>query len=838
MAPPVVAEVVRGLGRPLESPTRTAMERAFGHNFGGVRVHTGALASQAARAVGAVAFTVGQDIAFREGAYAPETPPGRRLLAHELTHVVQQLGSEPATVLQRQPDAPPANAPPAPTSVPAPPASPPKAPATAQTPSGGQDIHARVAAVVQAPDPMEVIRIMDSPDFGSITEPERLSLIRIQNQFGGGDPKRLAQLWEGFGDGRLPEVAAANMPDWETSARLWPGMPDLIAVVGRTERAFVETLGRVAEFNLAQNAAYVQQHLERLGMAAGETKSLSPTEITAYRRNVQGIAYQVWLLLQEQERATHIAVGEGISAGKRVPVTFDPAGPEAAEYPAGVNVAFWKNIKARWDQAQMQISEAAANYPEIYEPVASKNPVALLNLSRAMPEDPTNPPGSSMGAALGRGYEGQAKGLLVSLADRIRKSQGEVGGLDLLDLQPLRERVFAAPGRWHGGFDEWVARRAVNRHTRDEQAMKILADMGFAAAALVAPFASGGMALALAAVAGGAGIARAAIDLAEAGRLETAAKATPLRGTELVTQAQADAKSIEAGAELFAAFVEALLVGGEKALEYFESRLARLLERLVPDAAVRAALSVKVPENSLLIRLLGKADSPADLLAVLATRDARAAEALLDLRRTVRARAAALRARHQPRLDAESAMEKDLQSIEQDLQNPDKVEDAARRLDDIEQRLQDIDVSEGLNPPVLGVIVEEDKFKYLFGKAAPDPHNVPRSEQNQAELARIGFFDDAESRAAIRAHLERVPDDPSNIIARAPGEEEFKPGKFPKYSVFERYWGGPTETRQSLLYGPGGQAILYSTWEVRYGTRRLTSLSVRSAWRKPVQGVP
>ncbi len=89
-APPVVHEVLRAPGRSLDGETRSFMERRFGHDFSGVRVHAGGKASASARSVGARAYTVGRDVVFGAGQYAPGTTQGRRLLAHELTHVVQQ----------------------------------------------------------------------------------------------------------------------------------------------------------------------------------------------------------------------------------------------------------------------------------------------------------------------------------------------------------------------------------------------------------------------------------------------------------------------------------------------------------------------------------------------------------------------------------------------------------------------------------------------------------------------------------------------------------------------------------------------------------------------------
>jgi hypothetical protein len=91
-APPIVHEALRSSGQPLDSATRAYFEPRFGHDFGDVRVHSDALAAQSADAVHALAFTVGQDIVFAADRYRPETPGGKQLLAHELTHVVQQAG--------------------------------------------------------------------------------------------------------------------------------------------------------------------------------------------------------------------------------------------------------------------------------------------------------------------------------------------------------------------------------------------------------------------------------------------------------------------------------------------------------------------------------------------------------------------------------------------------------------------------------------------------------------------------------------------------------------------------------------------------------------------------
>jgi hypothetical protein len=102
-----VHAALRSAGRPLDSAARAFFEPRFAADFRGVRVHTGGEAAHAARSIGARAFTAGSDVVFADGEYAPESTEGQRLLAHELTHVVQQGETAHAPRVQRQtPDAP------------------------------------------------------------------------------------------------------------------------------------------------------------------------------------------------------------------------------------------------------------------------------------------------------------------------------------------------------------------------------------------------------------------------------------------------------------------------------------------------------------------------------------------------------------------------------------------------------------------------------------------------------------------------------------------------------------------------------------------------------------
>jgi len=99
--PPIVHEVLRSAGQPLDSGTRSFFEPRFGHDFSRIRVHTDAKAGESAKSINARAYTVGHQIVFGSKWYAPATDEGAKLLAHELTHVVQQSGGANKAMLQR-----------------------------------------------------------------------------------------------------------------------------------------------------------------------------------------------------------------------------------------------------------------------------------------------------------------------------------------------------------------------------------------------------------------------------------------------------------------------------------------------------------------------------------------------------------------------------------------------------------------------------------------------------------------------------------------------------------------------------------------------------------------
>jgi len=100
-APESVSKALRSPGQPLDTSSRGYFEPRFGHDFSGVRVHSDAGAAQSARDINARAYTVGNNIVFGAGRFAPGAAAGRQLLAHELAHTIQQRGVNAGVRLPR-----------------------------------------------------------------------------------------------------------------------------------------------------------------------------------------------------------------------------------------------------------------------------------------------------------------------------------------------------------------------------------------------------------------------------------------------------------------------------------------------------------------------------------------------------------------------------------------------------------------------------------------------------------------------------------------------------------------------------------------------------------------
>jgi hypothetical protein len=103
-APSIVSDALGSGGSPLDNNSRSFMESRFGYDFSNVKIHTDAIAAKSAQSINALAYTSGNSIVFGEGQYSPNSDSGKRLLAHELTHVVQQNNNTARRLIQKNGD--------------------------------------------------------------------------------------------------------------------------------------------------------------------------------------------------------------------------------------------------------------------------------------------------------------------------------------------------------------------------------------------------------------------------------------------------------------------------------------------------------------------------------------------------------------------------------------------------------------------------------------------------------------------------------------------------------------------------------------------------------------
>src|SRR6266545_2723872 len=285
-------------GRRLPPEVGAEMGRALGVDVDGVRIHTGPDADRASRGLGARAFTVGHDIYFREGAYAPEVEAGRDTLAHELAHVAQggepsepsvgdpldpaerearavgravaangtapgrsiERRSDPGAMVHRQPERGPGP------------------PMQGGKPVFPPDIDAdmsprkRVEAVLKEPDQIQRFRgidaIMLSGDYKEATFEERIWLITLLQALGPGWPIRPApgeraiadahvmmiMLWQSFGEDLL-NVAADNFDLFKASYRR--GIASQLEPLKAIQRAWESDVKSLAKSYLGKNSGLV-----------------------------------------------------------------------------------------------------------------------------------------------------------------------------------------------------------------------------------------------------------------------------------------------------------------------------------------------------------------------------------------------------------------------------------------------------------------------------------------------------------------------------------------------------------------------------------------------------
>lgn len=243
-------DVTASSGQPLDPATRAWFEPRLGRDLGDIRLHADAVADKASRSVDARAFTFGRDIAFRRGAYDPSSGDGRRLLAHELTHAVQQGDSTASgePVVGRVDDPVEREADRAADALVSGAHAPVQRHAHARVvrrdpPAAPPTERDKIDKALASNDPADVVAILD---FTSATEAEKISLIKIllyQTGTGAQDKTKLEQLWTSVTAGWTTDLTsriAENKKQWDDSIAAGAVLSPLLDPV-RAEKKALET---------------------------------------------------------------------------------------------------------------------------------------------------------------------------------------------------------------------------------------------------------------------------------------------------------------------------------------------------------------------------------------------------------------------------------------------------------------------------------------------------------------------------------------------------------------------------------------------------------------------
>jgi Domain of unknown function (DUF4157) len=489
-----------GVGSPLDDPTRLFMEGRFGLSFEDVRIHSDSRSAEAARQVSARAFTAGRDIYFGRGLFQPHTADGKQLLAHELTHVVQQRDGRAAVAdeahalslpeddfeleaegaaagvasgrrvsVSHGPRGFVARDKPSDASGGASSNTSTNSGANAQGGMTGKNASTEVAPEGPNQSPagqMDADRL------------EQIRKIHANTWVGPLDEYELERIWNSFGSD-LPAVAEANWALWEESVNYGAELYDIPAVKAVREK-FAEDVRETARQYLFVNRDYVRDEMAKLGISENDARApVTPTpEQDKALQEVQQAADKVEKAQQQRQRLSELWVGYDVprmSEKKHgaAAVKFDPrfkpyAKPEGNEDPP---MPSWEETKEQYDSLTNVINGLASRYPAIYALTRSEKVKDVLN------DDP---------AQARSVIQGVMKEVLANVEDAFGKLVPG-GAIEYYDLQPIHAQLFGGTGApsgtpWGRQFYKKVANEDLEGHS----AREFWVSMGLSAIAAIA----------------------------------------------------------------------------------------------------------------------------------------------------------------------------------------------------------------------------------------------------------------------------------------------------------------------------------------------------------------
>lgn len=551
-----------GQGNPLQPKLRAEMEQGFARDFSSVRVHSDSRSAGAAAILQARAFALGSDIYLA----ATESAENRQLMAHELTHVVQQTGTDPHAPQPCRQNS--------------------TCAYIQRWPLFGLDPDLTVAEVLRRQDPDLVDNLEPARRTGA-SGSQKLELIRLltgQGWVGPEDEGLLVELWGSFGD--LPSVAGSNLDLWCISVAAGADLASL-QVVRDWRLAFENDVKNTAIHHLAANRDYVLQEMERMGISADVANQPMDANQQAAVEEIQAIAIDVQHALHARQDLQRLVVGYDLvpesrpgliglaTMGDQSPqeyaeevvgrrgrraldiATFDPFRPPhhapfGDESPA---MASYQQVKDSDENLKRYISGYANRYPSIY---------ALIREDRV--EETASPETSPEQAR--QAISQVLLGTLTKIDETVPKIDGD---LDWRDLVPIHEQLkggaAAASHPWREGFGGWVVDDLMGEYQAREFWLQLgLASLA-AAAFVVVELATVGSATFFIAAGLAIGIpaAQATFAWENYEDLATAAGTGATEETELVTQGQASAEMFRAAIDTAVALLAAFGVAGRMA---------------------------------------------------------------------------------------------------------------------------------------------------------------------------------------------------------------------------------------------------------------------------------
>jgi hypothetical protein len=625
-------------GQKLDHGSRGVMEKHLGHDLQDVAVHTDSRAADAAHQLQAQAFTVGRDIYFAAGNYQPDKAEGQKLLAHELTHVVQQRSGATATTQHKLRVGPPDDV------------FEKEADAVAEkvatsessamrniSPAPVQAARSLQRATLSSSNSLLIQRNGDSTTAGQTSADAPASIPATeQNQSSGGtmdedrlkrineilsnawvgplDEYELESIWNSFGPS-LPQVAAQNFDLWnqciDRGAELW----DLDALKPMKE-AFKAAVVATAQEYLDENEEYVKGEMERLGVndlekEATEEQSSALGEIQKVAEKVKKAqdAHDAFLSTTIgydypfNKDATEFQAKHSKFYGKQFAAVFSPSHPENPWTPTEPNPPPHEGQKLpSWEETndKYRKNEAALAYYSNLSPTV----FALIRDRKVGDVADSNDP-----KAMRRTIAKSMNGVL----DNIRATRPRLSDKLYLELHPIHDELYESVEPWDQPFGKEVAHTVV----KDYESAQFWKSIGLttlaAALFIVASLATAGtatfwMAAIGAAVVGGTQATRSWLKYRD---ISTAGGSTVDKETSLIAGGQASAALVEAVMDTVFAFLDVygpaarVLKGGGKALgvgvqalEAAEKAEAKLAGRELTEAAEKEAVVLAERETA------------------------------------------------------------------------------------------------------------------------------------------------------------------------------------------------------------------------------------------------